>query len=67
VPEKLQELVALLVKKFETADTKALKVSLVPAARPFFTAEAAGTVASLLRPRRAARAHAVDPLGWYAA
>ena len=34
-PDKVQELVALLVERVETADTRVSRVTWVPAARPF--------------------------------
>ena len=35
-PDKVQELVALLVERVETADKRVSRVTWVPAARPFF-------------------------------
>jgi hypothetical protein len=54
-PDKVQELVALLVERVETADQRVARVTWVPAARPFFRdagAERDGEAAPVWRPRR---------------
>ncbi len=54
-PDKVQELVALLVERVETANQRVARVTWVPAARPFFRdagAEAEEDAALLWRPRR---------------
>ena len=72
-PEKIRELVALLVDRVETADRAVARVVWTPPARPFFVAaEAKAAERGVLGvappdglegtgPGRA------DPLGWYAA
>lgn len=71
-PDKLQELVALLVERVETANQHVGRVAWVPAARPFFrdiAAEAEDEAALVWRPRRVSGAQdpTHDPLAWYAA
>lgn len=54
-PDKVQELVALLVERVETANQRVVRVVWVPGARPFFrdvAAEADAEGAQVWRPRR---------------